>query len=134
MKQSLTTGLERRNRFNIDEGRTIGFFGDDGRVYATPELVRDIENCCRQLLLEHLDEGEDSVGMRVEVDHLAPTPAGMWVEIEARLVELDGRRAVFEITGRDPVEAIAAGRHVRFIVDVSRTVARVVKKRAAGQP
>lgn len=129
MKDSLTTGLTRSHRITVDEGRTIGFFGEEGRVYATPELVRDIEDTCRDLLLEHLDEGEDSVGMRVEVDHLAPTPLGMWAEIQAELVELDGRRATFDLTAHDPVDQIARGRHVRFIVDVQKTVARLAKKR-----
>lgn len=131
MKDSLTSGLTRSNRITVDEGRTIGFFGEEGRVYATPELVRDIENSCRDLLLEHLDDGEDSVGMRVEVDHLAPTPLGMWVEISIHLVELDGRRATFDLTAHDPVDKIAQGRHVRFIVDVQKTVARLAKKQAS---
>jgi fluoroacetyl-CoA thioesterase len=128
MKESLATGLTTTHRVTIDLGRTIGFFGEEGRVYATPELVRDIENTCRDLLLEHLDAGEDSVGMRVEVDHLAPTPLGMWVEVSADLVELDGRRATFTISARDPVEAVAQGRHVRYIVDAQKTVARLQKK------
>jgi fluoroacetyl-CoA thioesterase len=128
MKESLTTGLTMTNRFTIDVGRTISFFGEEGRVYATPELVRDIENSCRDLLLQHLDPGEDSVGMRVEVDHLAPTPLNLWVEITAELVELDGRRATFTLTARDPFEEVAKGRHIRFIVDVAKTVQRLQKK------
>jgi fluoroacetyl-CoA thioesterase len=130
MKESLTTGLTTTNRVTVDVGRTISFFGEEGRVYATPELVRDIENTCRDLLLQHLDAGEDSVGMRVEVDHLAPTPLNMWVEISANLVELDGRRVTLDITARDPLEEVARGRHVRFIVDVQKTVARLQKKQA----
>jgi predicted thioesterase len=73
MKESLTAGLETTARIDIDAARTIDFMGDDGRVYATPELVRDIEMTCRDLLLEHLDPGEDSVGTRVEIDHVGAT-------------------------------------------------------------
>src|SRR5256885_14495650 len=73
MKASLTTGLTATRRITVDRNRTIGFMGEGGRVYATPELIRDIEMTCRNLLLEHLDEGEDSVGTRVEIDHLAAT-------------------------------------------------------------
>ena len=56
--------------------------GEKARVYATPMLVRDIEIACRDLLLEHLDAGEDSVGTRVELDHLAATLMGMKVELD----------------------------------------------------
>ncbi len=66
MKSSLASGLTTTRRITVDRSRTIGFMGEGGRVYATPELVRDVEVTCRNLLLEHLDEGEDSVGTRVE--------------------------------------------------------------------
>ena len=59
MKQSLRTGLSKVNRIVIDRDRTIGFMGEEGRVYATPALVRDIEHTCRDLLMEHSDAGED---------------------------------------------------------------------------
>lgn len=128
MKDTLTTGLSTTARYPIDQGRTISFMGEEGRVYATPELVRDIENTCRNLLLQHLDAGEDSVGTRVELDHLAATPLGMWVEITATLTTLEGRRAGFEITAHDPLEKAAAGKHFRFIVDVNKTLERLKKK------
>lgn len=128
MKDTLKTGLSTTTRYEIDQGRTISFMGEEGRVYATPELVRDIENTCRDLLLEHLDPGEDSVGTRVELDHIAATPFGMWVEITATLTMLDGRRAGFEITAHDPVEKVAFGKHYRFIVDVEKSIARLKKK------
>jgi len=128
MKDTLKTGLSTTTRYEIDQGRTISFMGEEGRVYATPELVRDIENTCRDLLLEHLGPGEDSVGTRVELDHIAATPFGMWVEITATLILLDGRRAGFEITAHDPVEKVATGKHYRFIVDVEKSIARLKKK------
>src|SRR3974390_2000639 len=81
MKQSLCPGVSRTNRINIDRDRTIGFMGEEGRVYGTPYLVRDIEMTCRQLLLDHADTGEDSVGTDISIKHLAPTLLGMSVEI-----------------------------------------------------
>jgi predicted thioesterase len=128
MKDTLTAGLTSTVHYEIDERRVIGFMGEEGRVYATPELVRDIENTCRNLLLPHLDAGEDSVGIRVELDHTAATPFGMWVEITATLTALDGRRAQFEVVAHDPVEPVARASHARFIVDVNKTLARLKKK------
>ena len=59
MKASLQPGLSRIDRIIIDRDRTIGFMGEEGRVYATPFLVRDIELTCRDLILEHGDPNED---------------------------------------------------------------------------
>ena len=118
MKSSLVAGLSHTRRFEIDAKRTIDFMGEEGRVYATPELVRDIEITCRDFLLEHLDAGEDSVGTRVELDHLAPTLMGMWVEITVTIAELKGRAVSFAIAARDPVDAVGKGVHNRFVVDI----------------
>ena len=130
MKKSLQAGISKTARITIDEARTIGFMGDEGRVYATPELVRDIEMTCRDLLLEHVDSGEDSVGIRIEIDHLAATLLGMWVEITVTVTAVDKRRITLEISGHDPVDEIVRGQHMRFIVDVAKTAARLKQKAA----
>lgn len=128
MKQSLSAGLDSVRRIQIDRARTIDFMGEDGRVYATPELVRDIEIACREFLLQHLDTGEDSVGIRVEVDHLAATLMGQPVEIAVKIAEVKGRQVVFEVVATDNVEKIAQGRHIRFVVDVEQTKKRLAAK------
>lgn len=133
MKDSLTAGLTTTARITIDEARTIHFMGEEGRVYATPELVRDIENTCRDLLLAHLDSGEDSVGVRIEVDHIAATLLGMWVEITATITAVDGRRISFDIAARDAVENVAHGKHIRFVVDVQKSAERFRHKAEKAQ-
>jgi fluoroacetyl-CoA thioesterase len=128
MKTSLQPGLSASVAFEVDRERTIDFMGEAARVYATPMLVRDIEVACRNLLLPHLDAGEDSVGTRVEIDHIGATLPGMRVELTVRLAELNGRAAVFEVEGRDAVEPIVRGRHARFVVDVAKTAQRLAAK------
>ena len=130
MKPTLQSGLAAKRSFAVERESTIGFMGEDARVYATPMLVRDIEITCRDLLLEHLDPGEDSVGTRVDIEHLAPTLLGMKVTIEAKLVELKGRAATFEVTASDGVDPICRGRHGRFIVSVEQTRQRLKQKQA----
>lgn len=130
MKPTLKSGIAAQRSFHVGRDSTIGFMGEDARVYATPMLVRDIEIACRDLLLQHLDPGEDSVGTRVEIDHLAPTLEGADVTIEVKLAELNGRAAVFEISASDNKEPICRGRHSRFIVDVAKTKERLKKKRS----
>lgn len=128
MKPTLTAGLGWTRRFTVDKARTIDFLGESARVYATPDLVRDIERTCREALLEHIDAGEDSVGARVEIDHLAPTLLDMWVEITATVAEIKGRLVTFEVNARDTVDTIARGRHIRFVSDVAKTIERLTAK------
>jgi predicted thioesterase len=131
MKPSLVPGVAATREFAIDATRTIDFMGEDARVYATPMLVRDIEVACRDLLLQHVDPNEDSVGTRVELDHLAPTLLGMKATLKVTVAEVKGRAVTLEVEGRDDKEAICRGRHTRFVVDVAKTRQRLQQKRAA---
>ena len=128
MKSTLQAGLASTVRFAIDRDRTIGFMGEGARVYATPMLVRDIEIACRDLLLQHLDPGEDSVGTRVELDHTAATPLGLSATLNIRVTAVEGRSVSFEFDGSDGIDAICRGRHQRFVVDVKKTEARILAK------
>ena len=130
MKPTLVPGLTTTREFAVDRERTIDFMGEEARVYATPMLVRDIEVTCRELLLAHLDAGEDSVGTRVEIDHLAATLLGMKVAITATLAELKGRAAVFEVSATDGLDTICRGRHARFIANVEQVKQRLKQKQA----
>lgn len=130
MKSTLKVGLASTKRFTVDESRCIGFMGKEGMVYATPRMVLDVEYACRDLLLEHLDEGEDSVGAHVSIDHLAATPLGFEVTIDVRIVDIEKRRVTFEFSVRDQVEECGRGRHVRFVADKAKSFERIKAKRA----
>ena len=130
MKQSLRPGISKVKRFSVDRDRTISFMGEEGRVYATPSLVRDMEHTCRDLLIEHADEGEDSVGVEITVRHLAATLPDMEVEITATVKSVEGRRVTFDLEAKDDIEQIGAGGHTRFVVDVAKTLERLKAKAA----
>ena len=130
MKPSLQPGLSLVKRLTVDEDRTIGFMGDEGRVYATPILVRDVEHACRDLILEHADAGEDSVGMSISLTHLAPTLLGMQVEITVTVASVEGRKVTFDVAAKDELEPISQGSHARFVVDVKKTHERLKAKAA----
>jgi len=130
MKPTLAPGVTATSRLTVDRERTIDFMGEQARVYATPMLVRDIEMASRELLLRHLDPGEDSVGTRVELDHLAATLMGMPVEITVTVSEVKGRAVTLDIEGKDSIDAICRGRHQRFVVDVKKTEERLAAKAA----
>lgn len=134
MSDTLQPGLTLTRRIEVDRARTISFMGDECRVYATPLMLYDIEFACRDLLLEHIDAGKDSVGTRVELDHVGATLLGMWAEITVTLSKVDGAAVSFDFTVRDAVEEVARGRHNRFIVGVEKTAQRLKAKlaKAAG--
>ena len=130
MKKTLVPGISRTESLLVDRPRTIDFMGEDLRIYATPELLRDIELTCRNLLLEHCDPGEDSVGMRAEFDHSAATPLGMEVRIAVTVAAVEGRRVVLDVVAHDAVDEIARGRHTRFVVDMAKAKQRLMAKQA----
>ena len=128
MKPSLQTGASMSRHITIDRDRTIGFMGEHARVYATPSMIMDIERTCRDLIMEHSDAGEDSVGIEVLVNHLAATLTGMTVEIVVRVTAIEGRKVTFEVSATDDLEPISAGKHARFVVDTAKTVERLKAK------
>ena len=130
MSETLKAGLTLTRRITIDRERTISFMGDECRVYATPLMLYDVEFACRDLLLEHLEPGKDSVGTRVELDHVGATLLGMWAEITVTLSKVEGPAVSFDFTVRDAVEEVARGKHNRFIVGVEKTAQRLKAKLA----
>ena len=130
MKQSLRPGTERVNRITIGRERTISFMGDEARTYATPSMILDIEHTCRELILEHADAGEDSVGTEVAIKHLAPTLMGMTAEITVRVTAVEGRKISFAATVKDDLDEVGAGTHTRFVVDKAKTFERLKAKAA----
>ncbi len=130
MKDSLRPGVTLTRRVEIDRERTIGFMGEEGRVYATPRMIGDMEMTCRALILEHADPGEDSVGIEVAVKHLAATLPGSTVEITARVAAVEGRKVTLEVAAKDELENISSGMHARFVVDTTKTIERLKAKAA----
>ena len=130
MSDTLKPGLTATCRITVDTARTIGFMGEELRVYSTPSLLYDVEVACRDLILPHVGEGKDSVGTRVAFDHVGATLLGMWVEITVTLTAVNGNAVSFDFTARDAVEEVARGKHNRFLVGVEKTAQRLLAKRA----
>lgn len=131
MKNGLQPGATCARTLTVDRQRTIDFLGESLRIYATPELVRDIEQTCLDFLQGFLDDGESSVGAEVSVQHTGATPLGGEVRIHAEITAIDGRSVTFSVTADDAVERVCSGTHRRFVVDVERLRARVQKKTAS---
>ena len=131
MKPGLDVGASLTKRYEIDKDRTIGFMGEHLRVYATPLMVKDVENACRDLLSNYLESTENTVGARVEIDHLGPTLIGMWVDVVVKLTGIEGRRINFDIEVRDELDTVGKAKHTRFVVDLSKQKERLEDKALA---
>ncbi|MEK7246163.1 MAG: LysR family transcriptional regulator [Pseudomonadota bacterium] len=129
MPPELAPGVSHTRRVVVGRDRTIGFMGEDFRVYATPSMVNDVEYACRDFLVTLLAGEQDSVGARVEIDHLAPTLIGMWADIRVEIAAVEKRRVTFSFEVHDAVETVGRGIHVRFIVDKSKTAGRLAAKK-----
>ena len=98
-------------------------------VFATPALVALMENAAIRALEGHVAPDQTSVGVRVDIRHLAATPPGVEVRARAELVEVDGRRLVFRVEAFDSQERIGEGSHERALVDPQRLLGRANAKR-----
>jgi predicted thioesterase len=130
MKSTLAPGLSAARRIAVDTPRTIDFLGEQLRVYNTPSLLFDFEVSCRDLLLEHLDKGEDSVGTSVSMSHSGATLRGMNVTLAVTISKVEGRVVTFDLQASDDLEEISRGSHTRVVVDVEKLRLKVAAKAA----
>jgi predicted thioesterase len=128
----LESGLIGELEMMVSEANTASQLGSGSvAVLGTPALVGLMEGAAIQALEGHLAEGQTTVGGRIDVRHLAPTPVGMNVRARAELQEVDGRRLVFHVEAWDAVERIGEAEHVRFVIDEARFTAQAQAKSAS---
>jgi fluoroacetyl-CoA thioesterase len=137
MKPSLRPGLKHSFSYRVPEEKTVPhLYAESPQLQAMPEvfatgfMVGLMEWTCVQLLEPHLDEGEGSLGVHIDVSHKAATPPGLTVTVEAECVEVRGPRARFKITAHDGLDEIGSGMHERFIVSWDRFNRGVAAKMA----
>ena len=122
-------GITLEQRRTILEADCIKFLGGDVQPsLSTPSMIMCMELASRDLVRPHLDVGQDTVGVRVDVEHLAASPVGAMVVFHSKVTGVEGRKVSFEVKAVDGDEVVGRGRHVRFVVDVER-FAQGLKKR-----
>jgi fluoroacetyl-CoA thioesterase len=97
-------------------------------VLATPIMIMVMENAALNAIKPYLDAGESALGTRVDVRHLAATPAGRHVTGEAKVTKVDGRRVEFSVRATDGNEEIGVGTHERVVIDLARLSERMKSK------
>jgi fluoroacetyl-CoA thioesterase len=136
LKPGLRATLAMRVTAEMLVPRLAGFFpnfGDMPEVLATMAMVGFVESACLKCISGHLDPGEHSVGVAVDVSHVAATPADMEIRAEVELVAVDGRRLSFAIKVFDEAGPIGEGRHQRAVIAVARFLERVQAKAEGGR-
>ena len=122
-------GMTHEISFQVEEQYTAIHVGSGVlRVLATPSMIAFMERCSHRLLAQHLPEGKSSVGVWVDVRHLAPTPFGCNVRVMCEILEVDGARVTFAVQAWDEQEKIGEGKHQRVIIDQERFLKRVQAK------
>lgn len=86
-------------------------------VFATPAMIALIEETAWKSVSNHLDDGQATVGTNLKIEHIAPTPVGMKVTCNTELIEVDGRRLVFNVSVSDDKGEVGRGTHERFIIN-----------------
>ena len=111
---------------------TADAMGNHGvMVFATPFLISLLENAANGVLKPALPAGAATVGTKIDIRHLAATPVGMTVRARATLLEIDGRRHLFQVEAWDADEKIAEGRHERFgVPELEKFLERAMRKGA----
>lgn len=127
-------GAEAEVELKADLGDTAARLGiEPGEVYpevlATRTMIGEMERAAAKLLRPHLQPGQLSVGVRVEIEHTAPSPAGARVVTRARYLGLEGKLHLFAVESLDPGGRIGHGRHARGVVDEARPLASADKRR-----
>ena len=137
MKPTLKPGLTHRFAYRVPDDKTVPHlypevtdFQTMPRVFATGYMVGLIEWVCMQAMAPHLDPGEGSLGVHVDVNHTAATPPGFTVTVDVECTQVVGKRVTFQVKAHDGVDQIGAGRHERFVVAWDRFNASVAAKSA----
>ncbi len=114
-------GIKGRQDEIVTEELTASHIGSGAvRVFATPMMISLMEETCQKSVVPYLEEGQETVGTKVDIVHVSSTPIGMKVWCESELIDIDRRRLVFKVAAYDEKGLIGEGRHERFIIDIAR--------------
>jgi fluoroacetyl-CoA thioesterase len=135
MKDTLRAGARTQFSYRVPATKTVPHLYPDAHefqlmptVFATGFMVGLMEWTCLHIIAPHLDEGEGSLGVHINVSHLAATVPGQTVTVDAEVTKVAGRRLYFRVKAHDGIDLIGEGEHQRVIVDWEKFEQRVNDK------
>ena len=137
LSPSIKAGLSADENIVVGPENQISFADDKmPPVLATPWLIAHLEYAARKAIAPFLDENERSVGVSVDIEHLAPAPVGDRVTCRAKVILVNPPYVTFAVEAFDEIETLARGVHKRAVIHVDRFRNRLIKKaeKMAGQP
>lgn len=125
----LETGIKGHVEDVVREETTAGHIGSGTvKVLATPMMIALMERTSRLSVKPYLEEGQETVGTRVNVSHVSASPVGMKIWCDTELIEIDRRRLVFKVAAYDEKGLIGEGLHERFIIDEAKFTSKAGEK------
>ena len=125
----IQTGLTCKKKITVIPEMTAAAMGSGAlEVLATPSMIALMEGTAQEAVQNLLEDGQGTVGTRIDVRHLAATPVGMEVTCTAEVTEVDRRRIVFTVKAKDEKEVIGEGIHERFVIDNEKFFAKCRQK------
>ena len=129
----IEVGQKLEKDFIVEEKHTASHIGSGSvQVLATPIMIAFIEITGLKLLNQSLEEGYSSVGTRVDIRHLAPTPLGRQVRVQVVVEHVEGQKVTLQAEVWDGDTLVGSGTHERFVIDVARFLERVRKLTESG--
>jgi fluoroacetyl-CoA thioesterase len=135
MKDTLEPGVKTHFLYRVPATKTVPHLYPDAHefqlmptVFATGFMVGLMEWTCLHVIAPHLDEGEGSLGIHINVSHLAATVPGQTVTVDAECTRVAGRRLYFHVKAHDGIDLIGEGEHQRMVVNWEKYEQRVNEK------
>lgn len=129
MKQLPRIGTTGEVHFAVEQQHCIEFAAEGmPAVLSTPVLIGIIERTAREALAPFLETDERTVGVEIELRHIASTPLGAQVSVKVRVIHVDGRQVTFQIEAHDERELVARGVHKRAVIRTGSFARRVQSK------
>jgi fluoroacetyl-CoA thioesterase len=122
---------KKERKATVKQSQTTSFLWEGENVFSTPSMISEMEETCRLLLKEQFlsnNDEFDSVGTLVDIKHLAATPVGAEITLNAEIINVGDSRILFKVSAKDKVELIGEGKHERHIINIPRFKERFNKK------
>jgi predicted thioesterase len=130
MDFKIALNAKKERRIKVKHNQTTSFLWEGENVFSTPSMISEMEETCRLLLKEQFLNSNDwdSVGTLVNIKHLAATPVGAEITLNAEIIDIKERRILFKVSAKDKLEVIGEGEHERFIINIPRFKERFYQK------
>jgi predicted thioesterase len=131
MEFKITLQSKKERTITVKQNQTTSFLWEGENVFSTPSMISEMEETCRLLLKEQFLSNSaewDSVGTLVDIKHLAATPVGAEITLNAEIINADDRRILFKVSAKDKIETVGEGKHERFIINIPRFKEKFDKK------